>query len=281
MTVNPILRRRRLASELRQLRDVSGMTGEQVAEALLISTSKLSRIESGTRTIYPRDVRSLLDLYGVVDEARREALMTLAREGRQRSWWNNYGDLLPGPYLGLEAEASEIRNYQTLLLPGLLQTEEYIRAIIHAGLRADDAEVERRTAARLRRQERFAAGDLEYWAIFDEAALRRPVGGGGVMMRQVEHLIECARRPQVTLQVLPFDAGAYPGMGWPFVILAFPQAADPKVVMVENSTGELYLEGEQETERFTSSFDHLRAAALSPHKTLAMLKSTVGALKES
>ncbi|MEU8132489.1 helix-turn-helix domain-containing protein [Streptodolium elevatio] len=268
----PTLRKKRLAAEFRRMREAAGLTCEEVAERLLVSASKISRIETGHRGVSLRDARDLMDIYGVTDKRQREATMELAREARRRGWWSAYSDLLPGPYIGLESEASSICNYQTLTVPGLLQIEEYAQAVIGTGLVVEEAEVARRTAARMRRQERLGAPGLAFWAVLDEAAVRRPVGGSDVMVRQLDHLIAMARLPAVTIQVLPFAAGAYPSMGWPFVILSFPDQLDHDVVMVENSVGELYLEKSSEVERFRTGFEHFRAAALSPADTLTLLR---------
>lgn len=278
--LGPTLRRKRLATEFRRMREEAGLTCEDVAERLLVSTSKISRIETGHRGLSLRDARDLMDIYGVADQRRREATMELVREARRRGWWSSYSDLLPGPYIGLESEAASIWNYQTLMVPGLLQTEEYACAVIGTGLVVDEEEVKRRAAARMKRQERLATTALQYWAVLDEAAVRRPVGGGAVMRRQLDHLVAQARRANVTIQVLPFAAGAYPSMGWPFVVLKFPQG-DPDVVMVENSMGELYMEKPEESGRFTAIFEHLRAAALSPERSLGLMQAAARGLKEN
>jgi transcriptional regulator with XRE-family HTH domain len=277
---SPTIRRRRLAAELRRLRERAGLSGEEVAERLLVSKSKISRLETGQRGVSARDVRDLLTLYGVTDAAYREELMALAQESRRRGWWSSYSDLMPGPYIGLEAEASAVWNYQAAMVPGLLQTDDYARAIIRAALVTDEAEVERRVTARLTRQERLhGETPLHLCTILDESVLYREVGGPAIMLRQLEHLAEAARLPHVTIRILPYSAGAYLAMGMPIVLLSFP-GEDPGVAMVENIMGELYLEKPEEVARFTLVFDQLQAAALNPEKSLKHLQAAARTLKE-
>jgi transcriptional regulator with XRE-family HTH domain len=269
----PTIRLRRLSAELTRLRRESGYTREDVAQRLQLATSTVYRIETGHTRPQGRTMRDLLDLYEV-EGAEREALLGLAREAAHRGWWHAYGDVLPGPYVGLEAEASSVCNYEPLLVPGLLETESYARAVIGAALVQDPAEIERRIAVRMERQRRLTGPDaLALWAVLDEAALRRPVGGPAVMAEQLRRLQEVAVRPNVTMQVLPFDAGAYLGMGTPLAILAFPDPEDADVVFLENMGGELYLESPDEVHAYVQVFDHLRAAALGPEKSLEKIES--------
>jgi len=213
-------------------------------------------------------MRDLLDLYGV-EGSERDALLELAREAGRRGWWHAYGDVLPGPYVGLEAEAKSVRNYEPLMLPGLLETEAYARAVVSAALVEDPKEIERRIAVRMARQRRLAGpGAIELWVVLDEAALRRPVGGPHVMAEQLRRLQDVAPQPNVTIQVLPFDAGAYLGMGNPLAILSFPDPEDSDVVFLENMGSELYLEDPDQVNRYAAIFNHLRAAALSPEKSI-------------
>ncbi|MBP2705138.1 helix-turn-helix domain-containing protein [Microbispora sp. RL4-1S] len=269
----PTVRLRRLSAELTRLRREAGYTREDVAQRLRMAASTVYRIETGQARPQGRTMRDLLDLYEV-DGSEREALLGLAREAGRRGWWHAYGDVLPGPYVGLEAEAASVRNYEPLLVPGLLETESYARAVVGAALVNDPAEVERRIAVRMERQRRLTGPDaLELWVVLDEAALRRPVGGPPVMAEQLRRLREAAVQPNVTLQVLPFDSGAYLGMGTPLAILAFPDARDPDVVFLENMGGELYLEAPDEVNAYVQVFDHLRAAALGPEKSLEKIDS--------
>jgi transcriptional regulator with XRE-family HTH domain len=272
---SPTVRRRRLAAELRRLREERGRTIEHVARELEMHPTTLSRIETGRRGILPRDLKPLLEVYGIVGD-QKENLLILARQARQRGWWQSYGDLLPSEYstlIGLEAEAGEIRTYQHQIVPGLLQTEDYARAVIRAFRRTDtDEEIEQRVRVRLERQARLSTDPaLNLWVVLDEAVLRRTVSGPEVMRHQLQHLVEMARRRSVTLQVLPFAAGEHAAMTSPFVILRFPEPLDPDVVYLENHTGGLYVEEPPDVTRYTLVFDHLGAAALSPRESMAFI----------
>jgi transcriptional regulator with XRE-family HTH domain len=266
------VRRRRLASELRRLRDAANLTIDDVAEKLECSASKISRIETGHTGVSPRDARGLLELYGVEPD-RLEALVQLAREARKKGWWYAYNEVFTGAFVGLEAETSSLRAYQALLVPGLLQTEDYMRAVIRAARPdATGAQIEKRVQARLARQQLLVDADPpRYWAVIDEAVLCRPVGGREAMRRQLNWLIDRAALPHVTIQVMPFLAGAHSGMEGPFLILGFPEQADPDVVYVDNTTAGIYLEEPAAILRYTLMFDHLRAAALGPAETLARI----------
>jgi transcriptional regulator with XRE-family HTH domain len=266
---SPTVRRRRLAGELRRLRELARLTIDEVGEKLECSASKISRIETGHVGVTPRDARDLLELYDV-DPDQREALVQLAREARKKGWWHAYNEVFTGSFVGLESDASSLRAFQALLVPGLLQTEDYTRAVIRS-IRPDstEAEVDRRVAGRMARQRLLTAPDPpEYWVIIDEAVLYRTVGGARVMHEQLLRLCEVAAMPNVTLQVVSFDAGAHSSMEGPYLILGFPEQADPDVVYVENTTTGVYLEQPDDVHRYTLMFDHLRASALSPDDTL-------------
>ncbi len=266
------VRGRRLRRELHRLRTTAGLTTDEVAEQLTWHRSKVSRIENGHSGISPGDVRELLDVYGVTGE-QVDALVKLAREARQKNWWFAYGDVLPDDYVGLEAEAVSIRTFEGQFVPGLLQTEGYARAVIHAGRDAVDADdVERRVEARLARQTLLTRDDpVRLWAIVDEGALRRPAGGREVMRAQLDHLAKAAELPNVELQVLPYSSGAHAGMSGPFAILNFVEPAEGDVVYVENETSSLFLEKPQEIERYTLMFTHLLAKALDPDASVPYL----------
>jgi transcriptional regulator with XRE-family HTH domain len=268
---SPTVRRRRLALELRRLREASGMTIEQVAKSLECSDSKISRIETARVRATPRDVRDLLALYGVTG-TRQEGLIQLAREARHSGWWHQaYGDLPVRALVGLEDAAASISYYVQQLIPGLLQTEDYARAVLRA-IRLDlgPDEVERRVGLRMARQSLLTRDEPpELWAVIDEAVLRRVVGGQEVMRQQLKRLAEAAARPNVTLQVLPFAAGEHAGMDGPFTILGFPDPADPDVVYLEHTTSDLYLEDPEATARYVRLFDHLRAESLGPDDSAA------------
>ncbi|MEZ0073876.1 helix-turn-helix transcriptional regulator [Planotetraspora sp. GP83] len=270
---SPAVRLRRLSGELMRLRGEAGFTREDVALRLGVANSTVYRIETGHTRPQGRTMRDLLDLYGV-GGSERTALLELAREAARRGWWHAFGDVLPGPYVGLEAEASSVRNYEPLLVPGLLETEAYARAVVGAALVKDPAEIERRITVRMERQRRLTGPEaVDLWVVMDEAALRRPVGGPAVMAEQLRRLGEVARQPNVTIQVLPFESGAYLGMGNPLAILTFPDPEDPDVVFLENMGGELYLEGSEQVRGYVQVFDHLRAAALGPESSLEKIES--------
>ncbi|HEX3590503.1 MAG TPA: helix-turn-helix transcriptional regulator [Pseudonocardiaceae bacterium] len=269
---SPTVRRRRLAAELRRLRDQAQLTIEDVAEKLKCSSSKISRIETGHVGVSPKDARELLRLYGVPGDDL-EALVQLAREARRKGWWHSYNEVFTGAFVGLEAEASSLRAYQALLIPGLLQTEDYMRAVIRAARPdATPPQVDKRVHARVARQRLLTEPDPpRYWAIVDEAVLCRSVGGDAVMRAQLEMLLGKAALPHVTIQVLPFSVGAHAGMEGSFLILGFPEQADPDVVYVDSTTAGIYLEEPAEILRYTLMFDHLRAAALSPDDSLTRI----------
>lgn len=269
---SPTVRRRRLAAELRRLRDQAQLTIDDVAEKLKCSASKISRIETGNVGVSPKDARELLRLYGLPDD-QVDALVRLAREARLKGWWHAYQEAFTGAFVGLEAEASSLRAYQALLVPGLLQTEDYMRAVIRAARPdATAAGVETRVRARLARQRLLTEAEPpQYWAVIDEAVLCRSVGGPRAMLEQLNWLAERATLPNVTIQVLPFSAGAHAGMEGPFLILGFPEQADPDVVYVDNTTAGIYLEDPAEILRYTLMFDHLRAAALGPDDSLTSI----------
>jgi transcriptional regulator with XRE-family HTH domain len=266
---SPTVRRRRLASELRRLRDHAELTIDEVGEKLECSASKISRIETGHVGVTPRDVRDMLELYGVAGEELEE-LVQLSREARKKGWWHSYSEVFTGAFVGLEAEAATLRAYQALLVPGLLQTADYTREVTRAS-RPDisSAELDRRVAGRQARQKLLADVDPpQYWAVIDEAVLCRPIGGPKVMHLQLRRLAELAALPHVTVQIVPFSAGSHAGMEGPFLILGFPEQADPDVVYVENTSIGVYMEEPPEILRYTLKFDHLRAMALGPDVTL-------------
>jgi len=261
-----------LVNELRRLREAAGLTIEEVAEKLECSASKVSRIETGRVGAGPRDVRDMLGLYGV-DSAQVDELVQLAREARRKAWWTAYGDVVPGPYVGLEAEAESVRTYQALLIPGLLQSEGYIRALIRqVSLDVSDEEVDRRVQVRAARQALLVEDDpLTLWVVLDEAALRRLVGGPEVMREQLDRLREVATLPNVTLQVVPFSAGGHAGMDGPFVILGFPEHRDPDMVYIESTRRGVYLEHKDDVRRYAHMFEQLTASALTPDESDALI----------
>ncbi|WP_030169877.1 helix-turn-helix domain-containing protein [Spirillospora albida] len=275
---SPTVRSKRLRRELRRLREERGLTIEQVADLAggEWNPSTLGRWEKGDRRIRPVDLRHLLDVYDVHGE-QREALITLAREARQRGWWQIYADVLPteySTYIGLETEAREMYTYQQQLIPGILQTADYLRAVIRAARPDDDAEtVERRVAVRLDRQKILAGPHpMRLWAVIDEAAIRRVVGGPQVMRAQLEQLAGFAEQPGIQLQVLPFRAGAHASMATSFVLLGF-DAPDPDVVYLDTGMGALFVEDATNVAGYKLVFDHLRAAAQSPRESVRLFRA--------
>ncbi|MFS4094210.1 helix-turn-helix domain-containing protein [Streptomyces sp. AF1A] len=263
--VNPTVRRRRLGQELRRLRELKGMTAEEVAERLLVSQSKISRLENGRRSISQRDVRDLCGVYEVEDQRIVDSLMEMARDSRQQGWWHTFGDIPYSVYIGLETDAESLRVYEPQLVTGLLQTRAYAEALVQGALpETSTAEIEKRVQVRMRRQERITAehNPLRLWVVLDEAALRRQVGSRLVMREQLEHLIEMSQLPHVTVQVLPFEVGAHPGLNGQYAILEFADAADSSVVYLEGVTSDLYLEKAQDVQKYAVMYEHLRAQSL-------------------
>ena len=276
---SPTVRRRRLALELRRLREAAHLTCEEVAEHLECSASKISRVETGRVSVSPRDVRDMLQIYGVPQD-QRDSLVQLSRDSRQKGWWHAYSDTINpqfATYVGLESAASEIRVYEVNLIPGLLQTEEYARTMIRSGaMNGSFEDVERKVALRMARQPALTRDDPPMlWTVVDEAALRRRVGGTELMRAQLEHVLELSALKNVAMQVIPFGAGAHPAMGRPFVILVFPERIDPDVVYLEDLTSAFYLEDVDEVDRYNVFFNHLRATALSFDDSAALVTSVL------
>lgn len=275
----PSVRLRRLAAQLRELRADSGMTQEDVSERTGIDRSTLYRLEGAQQRPQRSTLIQLLDLYRVEEQGRGE-MLTLLREAGQRGWLQQYRSELPeaySDYIGFEDEARSISNYESLFIPGLLQTEDYARALLHGTLpHASDEEIENRVAARMERQTLLDREDPpRLWAITDEATIRRQVGGRQVMRSQLARLRDSAARPNVTLQVIPFDAGSHPGMDGAFIVLEFSDPADQSIVYTESKAGGLFLEEEVDLSRYKLMFEHLRAAALRPEATVSLLAEIV------
>jgi transcriptional regulator with XRE-family HTH domain len=254
-TGSPIVRRRELGALLKQLRTDRGWTAEQVGERLRFSPSKMSRLETGHRGASPRDVSDLCDLYEVDDE-QRQRLLELASEGKQRAWWLPLG--LPySDYVGLEAEAVSISDFGLGFIPGLLQTADYARAIVRAAVPRWVPEiVEQRVQGRMTRQEQFLYRENapEFDAVVDESVLHRVVGSRDVMRAQLERLLELSKRPNITLRVIPYEAGALPAGNNKFIILRFASADVRDVVFIEGLTGDLYLEDPSDVETYIATF---------------------------
>ncbi|MEV8097082.1 helix-turn-helix transcriptional regulator [Kitasatospora sp. NPDC085879] len=281
-TVQPgggsMVRRILLGSQLRRLREGRGITREDAGYTIRASESKISRMELGRVSFKERDVADLLSLYGVDDTTEREALLGLVREANKSGWWHSFNDVLPGwfqTYVGLEEAAALIRTYEVQFIPGLLQAEEYARAVFGQSRPAISAEeLERRVSLRMRRQN-LLTGDRSphLWAVIDEAALRRPVGGPAVMRAQVQHLIDMADRPNVTVQVMPFRFGAHAGESGAFSILRFPEQDLADVVYLEQLTSALYLDKRDDVDAYIQVMERLCVDSLTPDQTVDLLTS--------
>ena len=279
---SPTVRRRELGALLRKLRTEKGLTVEQAAERLLFSMSKLSRMETGLGVATARDIRDLCALYGVTDEAERDRMLNLAVEGRQPGWWQSYELSQFADYVGLETDAISVKDYQSILMPGLLQTPDYARAVNEAVIPQPDPErLSEQTEVRLRRQDRLTQDPpLRFWVVLDEAALHRVIGGPAVMKAQLEHLVEISRLPNVTLQVISYSAGAHPAMDSTFNILEFAGSV-PSVVYVEGLVGWIYMKRPREIERYTEVFERLCDIALPPHESVELIKETAAQHKSA
>jgi hypothetical protein len=286
ISYSPTLRRRRLASLLSQLRGDAGLTAEEAADKLRKtggrwSKSKISRIEDPRYPApSPRDVRDMLDLYGVTKQRERDALTQLAADASQQGWWTAYKDVLAGSYVDFEAEASSIRTFEPLVVPGLLQTPDYAAEIVRSALVRNPAEVERRVSLRMKRQEILTRDrPPQLWAVIDEAALRHPATNVEVRREQLKCLVETGPIDHVTIQVLPTSVGPHPGLAGQFVILDFPEPLDPSIVHIETGTDGLYLERPDELARYTLVFQHLCATALSPDASIRHITDLIDQLR--
>jgi transcriptional regulator with XRE-family HTH domain len=287
MQNGPAVRRRKLGAELRALRTGAGFTSGEAARLVGWHQSKVSRIETGTSGVKPADVRLLLDAYGVADPQLRELLLVLAgpeRGGGRDHWWHAYRGVLPPTYrdfISLESQASAMRTLETSVVPGLLQTPEYARAVTRAAVGGPDADTDERLDAlvevRLARQDVLRSEPpLKLSAVLDEAVLRREIGGPDVMTAQLGRLVEMARLPQVRLQILPFRAGAHVGVTGPFVIFSFSSTSDLDVVVLDHLTSSLYLERKEDLQAYTEAFNALQIHALSPEDSLDYIAALRG-----
>ena len=282
----PTVLRVLLGTQLRKLREAKGVTREDAGWEIRASESKISRMELGRVGFKERDIADLLTLYGVVDVEERAALLALARQANTPGWWHRYGDILPNwfqSYLGLEAAAALIRSYEVQFVPGLLQTRDYARAVIVLGhADASPKEIERRINLRIDRQQVLERPDPpRLWAVIDEAALRRPIGGLAVMRAQVEALIQATKLPNVRLQVVPFHAGGHAAAGGAFTILRFPDEELPDVVYIEQLTSALYLDKREDIDRYAVAMERLCVAAEPPTHTSDILDRTLRDLDAS
>jgi transcriptional regulator with XRE-family HTH domain len=273
---SPTVRRRELGALLRALRIQKGFTVEQAAGRLLFSMSKLSRMETGHGVATPRDIRDLCDLYGVTDEAERERMMQLARESKQQGWWQSY-DLDFDTYVGLEADAIAIRRYQSTIIPGLLQTRDYARVVHEVVIpRLSRERVDELVEVRMMRQQLLTQNPAPgFWVVLDEAVLHRVVGGPVVMSAQLDRLIEVTKLPNVTIQIVPYDAGAHPAMDSAFSMLDFASSV-ASVVYVEGLVGWIYVDNPRDLVRYRQVFERLCAIALTPQESIELI-ARVGA----
>jgi transcriptional regulator with XRE-family HTH domain len=244
-----------------------GLKSTEVAARLMVSQAKISHLENGNRAISPRDVRDLCALYGVTDQQVVESLMEMARESGQRGWWHPYGDLSNCVYIGLETDAASLHTYEPTVIPALLQTPAYAQAVIGETIPPLTAEqAATRLKVQLRRQHRIydPTCPLRLWVVLDESALRRVVGGPDVMREQLEQLNALGAEPHITVQVLPYTAGAHPGLSGQFSLLRFADSAEAGVVYLERFTSGLYLEKPSDVQHYGVMYDHIQAQALDP-----------------
>ena len=272
----PTVQRMLVGAKLRRLRTDMGLSREEAAEAIRASEWKIHRLENGQVGFKERDLVDLLALYGVTDPDEIDELLTMAREANTPGWWQHYGDVLPQwfrTYVDLESAAALIRTYEGQFVPGLLQTDDYMRAVIHgAHLDESSDEVGRRVRLRMARQTLLTREHPpRLWAVVDEAALRRPVGGREVMRGQVERLLDATKLPNVTLQILPFAAGAHSAMVGAFSILRFADRELPDVVYLEHLTNAIYLDKRDEVERYLDVMELLCVQSEPPAKTVELL----------
>ena len=281
-SAGPTVQRLVLGGHLRRLREQAHITTEQAAGVIRGSHSKISRMEHGRVGFKERDIADLLTMYGVTDADEREALLKLARESNTPGWWQGYADILPHwvePYFGLEAAASFIRNYELQFVPGLLQTEGYALSLIRLGNAPTEEDVLRRAEARMSRQDILSRETPpRVWAVVDEGALRRPIGGAKVMREQLKHLIDMCDHPAVTLQVLPFQVASHPAMGGPFTILRFSEPDLRDVVYIEQLTSALYLDKPAEVDSYLEVMEQVCLQAEPTTRTPQILKDALNGL---
>ncbi len=271
-----------MGAQLRRLREAANLTREAAGYRIRASESKISRLELGRVGFKTRDITDLLELYGVDDADKRDALVSLALEANDPGWWHAYDDVLPNwfqTYVGLEEAASLIRTYEIQFLPGLVQTEAYSRAVFTTGAfqTPPTSDIERRVHLRATRQEILTrtASPAKFWAVVDEAVLHRPIGGRKVMKEQLEHLLELTERPNVTLQVVPFRYGSFAGESGAFTILRFPESELPDVVYVETLVSAHYLDKREYVDRYSMAMDRLATESPDAAATQDMLRRLI------
>ena len=276
----PTVLRMVLGTQLRRLREARGISREAAGEAIRASRTKISRLELGRVGFKARDIADLLTLYQVTDEQQRNDFLALAQRANEPGWWRSYSDALSSwfePYLGLEQASSVIRTYEPQFIPGLLQTERSARTIIQlCRLHSSAEQVDRRLTVRMTRQNLLTqSGAPDYWAVIDEAALRRPLDSPQAQRGQIHHLLEMAQLPNVTIQVIPFRAGAHPAAGGPFTILRFAEPDLPDIVYLEQLTSAVYLDKKRDTDNYRLVMDSLCAKAETPANTIKFLREII------
>jgi len=270
----PTIARWQLGSQLKTMREAAKITQIQIADVLGCSESKIYKIESGDVGINRGDLLVMLDRYHLTDEQQRETAFDLQKQGKQRGWWAKYGTIPNNysMYVGLEGAATEVRNFELAVVPGLLQTEDYARAITTAAFPDQPDEAERRVELRMARQVCLTEDPpLRFWGIVDEGVLHRRTGGEDVMRAQLRHLVDLSRRPNITLQVLPYSEGWHPGTTGSFSVLEFPDAVHSPVAYIESQAGDVYLEREDDLRRVTLTYTHLQTAAISQAKSRELI----------
>ena len=275
----PTVLRLLLGAQLRRLRESRGISAQEAARAIRGSESKISRIELGRNAVREIDIADLLSLYGIADKAEREQMLLLASRANQPGWWHRYHDVLPAwfqAYMGLEESAQSIRTYDAQFVPGLLQTEDYASAMLALGDNSLD-EAERLVVLLKERQRRFAAGGIRLWAIIDEVALRRPIGGPGILRGQLEHLRDACRQQSLTLQVTPFPVVSYGAPG-SFSILRFADADMPDMVYAEQLTSATYIDKRAEVERYLLAMERLSIVSASPAESHQLITTVLADL---
>ena len=279
----PTVLRMLLGIQLRRLREKANLTPDQAGYAIRASRSKISRVEHGRVGFKERDVSDLLSLYGVTESAERDRMLALARQANDQGWWAKYDDIMPdwfGSYVGLEQATSLIRTFELQFVPGLFQTEDYARSVTMLGHRSAPAdEIEHRVSLRMQRQKILDLDDSpRIWAVIDESALHRPLGGVEAMRAQLRHLIEVTEYPRVTLQVMPFSRGGHPAAGGSFTVLRFGEPDLPDIVYLEQLTSALYLDRRDEVDHYMEVMNRLSAEAETPADSARLLEQIARSL---
>ena len=278
----PTVLRILVGAQLRRMREASGITRQAAADAIRGSEAKMSRLEAGRVGFRRRDVADLLTAYGVVEGSTRDVVLSLAEQANEPGWWHRFNDAMPdwfSTYVGLEQAATIIRTYEAQYVPGLLQTEGYAHAVIELGQAVRADEVRQRVELRIHRQQLlYMQQPPDYWAVIDEAVLRRNLGGRQVMRDQLDHILEASKRPNITVQVVPFDRSDAAAVGGPFTLLRFAEPDLPDVVYLEQLNSALYLNRSVDVEIYLKIIDRLSAGALTPRRSTELIASVRGTL---